>query len=223
MKLTLIRDLLSGACVGWFLLFPWGQWQVGHLKKIYPDWSDGVLILSHKGQGKRFFLALLAALFSVGVGWRMSNGHELPALLITWVMLGLAWVDLETGFLPDEVTLTFLWAGLVFNSLGGFVALQEAVWGAVFGYGLLWVLYWLYWWWKKVSAMGFGDFKLLAGLGAWLGLSAIPWVLWVSSALGGAIGYYWLKRQNRSRETRIPFGPFIAVSGYGVMLWMYGG
>lgn len=223
MMLVLLRDLLSGAGFGWFVLFPWMQWQVKRLRENYPDWSEGVMILNNKEQSKRFMLTLLVALFSAGVGWRMRGGHELPALLVTWVLLGLAWVDLETGFLPDEVTLPFLWTGLLFNSFGGFVDLHEAVWGAVFGYVLLWVLYWLYWWWKKVSAMGFGDFKLVAGLGAWLGLGAIPWMLWVSSALGGAIGYYWLKRQKRSKSTRIPFGPFIAFSGYGIMLWMYGG
>jgi leader peptidase (prepilin peptidase)/N-methyltransferase len=145
------------------------------------------------------------------------------ALVLLWALLILIFVDLETLLLPDRVTLPLLWAGLLVNSFGVLTDLHSAVWGAMAGYALLWLVYWLYWWVTRREGLGYGDFKLLAALGAWLGWQALPSVLLLASVSGVAMGLFWIWRGGHSRHTPIPFGPFLAAAGYGVMLWGKGG
>lgn len=167
-----------------------------------------------------FVCAVLSALVAgrYGLTWMTPWG-----LLLLWALLTLIFVDLETLFLPDRITLPLLWGGLLANSLGAVTDLHSAVWGAMLGYALLWSVYWLYWWATRREGLGYGDFKLLAALGAWLGWQALPLILLLASLSGVVMGLFWLWRGEHSRHTPIPFGPFLAVAGYGVMLWGKGG
>ncbi len=144
---------------------------------------------------------------------------SLWALVLAWALWVLIFVDLETLLLPDRVTLPLLWVGLLVNSFGVLTDLHSAVWGAMAGYLSLWLVYWLYWWATRREGLGYGDFKLLAALGAWLGWQALPFVLLLASFSGVIAGLFWIWRAGHSRHTAIPFGPFLAVAGYGVMLW----
>lgn len=176
------------------------------------------------GRGLRRGLPLLCAILSALVAGRYGwEWMTLWALVLLWALLILVFVDLETLLLPDRVTLPLLWAGLLVNSFGVLTDLHSAVWGAMAGYALLWGVYWLYWWATRREGLGYGDFKLLAALGAWLGWQALPLVLLLASLSGVVVGLFWLWRGGRSRHTPIPFGPFLAVAGYGVMLWGTGG
>ncbi len=153
-----------------------------------------------------------------GPGWA-----SLWAMVLLWTLMILIFVDLETLLLPDRVTLPLLWVGLLVNSFGVLTDLYSAVWGAMAGYALLWLVYWLYWWATRREGLGYGDLKLMAALGAWLGWQALPSVVLLASLSGVVVGLYWIWRGGHSRHTPIPFGPFLAAAGYGVMLWGKGG
>ncbi len=162
-------------------------------------------------------LSLVAAL-RFGPGW-----PALAVLAFLGALLVLIFIDLETQLLPDLVTLPLLWAGLLGNSWGLFTDLHAALWGAAGGYLLLWSVYWLYRGIARREGIGRGDFKLLAALGAWMGWESLPAILLFASLAGVIVGGLWLGLGQRSRHTPIPFGPFLAAAGYGVMLWGKGG
>jgi leader peptidase (prepilin peptidase)/N-methyltransferase len=153
-----------------------------------------------------------------GMDWMTLWG-----LVLLWILLALVFVDLETFLLPDRLTLPLAWLGLLVNSAGVFTDLHSAVWGAAIGYLFLWAVYWLYWLLTRREGLGQGDFKLLAALGAWLGWQTLPGILLAASLGGVLVGVPWLWWQRKSRHAPIPFGPFIALAGYGVMLWSKGG
>jgi leader peptidase (prepilin peptidase)/N-methyltransferase len=161
--------------------------------------------------------ASTAALFCL-VGWRF--GAQPVALL--WcafcaVLVALAGIDWDTTLLPDSLTLPLLWAGLVCASLGWTIPLGDALWGAVAGYLSLWSVYWLFKLTTGKEGMGFGDFKLLAALGAWLGLKMILPIVLGASVIGAVIGIA-MKMSSALREGRyVPFGPFLAGAGIVVM------
>ena len=165
-------------------------------------------------------LPVLTAVLSGLMAWRFgSTGWLEGGLVFLWVLLALVAIDLETFLLPDALTLPLIWAGLLFNSGAGFVNLHDAVWGAVAGYAALALVYWLYWAVARREGVGQGDFKLLAALGAWLGWQALPLLLLIASLSGVLFGTAWLRFHKQSRHTPIPFGPFLALAGVGVMLW----
>ncbi len=180
----------------------------------------GVQITRGSRSGVSLLCAVLSALLAARYGLAWTT---LWVLLLLWALLVLIFIDLETLLLPDRVTLPLLWMGLLVNSFGVLTDLHSALWGAMAGYALLWGVYWLYWGMTRREGLGYGDFKLLAALGAWLGWQALPPVLLLASMSGLAVGLFWLWRGGHSRHTPIPFGPFLAAAGYGVMLWGTGG
>jgi leader peptidase (prepilin peptidase)/N-methyltransferase len=139
------------------------------------------------------------------------------ALLFSWLLIAMALIDFDTRLLPDNLTLPLLWLGLLFNSSGGFVDLQSAVIGAAAGYLILWSIYWGFKLLTGKEGMGYGDFKLLAALGAWLGWQALPMVILISSVVGILLGGTVLLIR-KSREP-IPFGPFLAIAGWVALIW----
>ena len=143
----------------------------------------------------------------------------LAAMLFLWCMIALALIDFDTQLLPDSITLPLLWAGLLFNMRGTFVDLQSAVIGAAAGYLLLWSVYWGFKLLTGKEGMGFGDFKLLAAIGAWLGWKALPLVVLLSSLVGSVVGVVLIVLARRGREVPMPFGPYLAAAGVIALFW----
>lgn len=163
---------------------------------------------------------LLTALLSVAVAATLPPGWEaLAALALTWTLVALTFIDLDKMLLPDQLTQPLLWAGLLFNLLGGFASLADAVIGAMAGYLVLWTLYWAFKLLTGKEGMGYGDFKLLAALGAWLGWQALPIVLLLSSLVGAVIGIGLILLRNHHQGKPIPFGPYLAIAGWIALLW----
>jgi leader peptidase (prepilin peptidase)/N-methyltransferase len=165
-----------------------------------------------------FFEVLTAAIFAA-LAWRF--GAQPTALLwcaFAAVLVALAGIDWDTTLLPDGLTLPLLWGGLVAAALGLTTSLSSAVWGAVAGYLSLWSVYWLFKLATGKEGMGYGDFKLLAALGAWLGASMVLPVVLGASIFGAVVGIA-MKLNSSLREGRyVPFGPFLAGSGLAVLL-----
>lgn len=132
------------------------------------------------------------------------------------VLLVLALVDAQTLLLPDALTLPLIWLGVALAWMRGPVSLHDSVAGVMAGYGFLWLLFWLYTYVRKRQGMGYGDFKLLAALGAWVGWAALPWVLLVACLAG--LAYACARRKKLNVNDAYPFGPFLAASGVGVLL-----
>ncbi|WP_421261722.1 prepilin peptidase [Aeromonas jandaei] len=163
---------------------------------------------------------LLTALLSVAVAMVISPGWDtLAALLLTWVLVALTFIDLDKMLLPDQLTLPLLWGGLLFNLSGGFAPLADAVIGAMAGYLVLWSLYWAFKLLTGKEGMGYGDFKLLAALGAWLGWQALPIILLLSSLVGAIIGISLIALRKHHQGNPIPFGPYLAIAGWIALLW----
>ncbi|BBG83283.1 prepilin peptidase, pilD-like [Aeromonas hydrophila] len=163
---------------------------------------------------------LLTALLSLVVAATFAPGWGLlAALLLTWVLVALTFIDLDKMLLPDQLTLPLLWGGLLFNLTGGFAPLADAVIGAMAGYLVLWSLYWAFKLLTGKEGMGYGDFKLLAALGAWLGWQALPIVLLLSSLVGAFIGIGLILLRNHHQNKPIPFGPYLAIAGWIALLW----
>lgn len=160
------------------------------------------------------FVETLTGVLSGYIAWRFGfSAAALGALLFCWAMVALAFIDLDTFYLPDNITLLLLWMGLVFNLSGVFTDLQSAVIGAASGYLVLWSVFWLYKIATGKEGMGYGDFKLLAAIGAWLGWKMLPMVILLSSFVGAAVGIALIAFTRHKREMPIPFGPYLAVAG----------
>lgn len=142
-----------------------------------------------------------------------------PALLLTWALIALAFIDLDQQVLPDAITLPLLWLGLLANTLGGFVSLEAAVIGAVAGYVALWIIYQAFRWLTGRAGLGYGDFKLLAALGAWLGWQALPLVILLASVTGAVVGLGLILFRKRSRGQPLAFGPHLAGAGWVTLLF----
>ena len=165
--------------------------------------------------GARYPLVeLLTALLSAAVAWKWGvSVQTLGALLLVWTLVALAFIDLDTTLLPDSLTLPLLWLGLLFNLGGHFASLPDAVIGAIAGYGVLWSVYWLFKLVTGKDGMGYGDFKLLAAIGAWLGWQMLPVTLLLSSVVGAAIGIAMIVLVKHDHRMPIPFGPYLAGGG----------
>src|SRR5450830_588539 len=151
-------------------------------------------------------------------------GHQITALenipVISYLALvAMTGIDYDTQLLPDDLTLPLLWLGLLININATFVPLQDAVIGAAAGYLVLWAIYWLFKLATGKEGMGYGDFKLLAALGAWMGWKALPSIILLSSVVGAVVGILLIVVAKRSREKAIPFGPYLAAAGMIAMLW----
>jgi len=163
---------------------------------------------------------ILTGILSALISWRFGFGvTALGALCFLWSLIALAFIDLDTQLLPDSITLPLLWTGLLFNLFGAFTNLDAAVIGAVAGYLILWTVYWLFKLLTGKEGMGFGDFKLLAAIGAWLGWKLLPAVILLSAGVGAAIGIVLILVARHDRGTPIPFGPYLALGGLIAMLW----
>jgi leader peptidase (prepilin peptidase) / N-methyltransferase len=135
------------------------------------------------------------------------------AVGLCFALIALAFIDVDTQLLPDDITLPLLWAGLLLNLFGAFVPLQDAVIGATAGYLLLWSIYWLFKLLTGKEGMGYGDFKLLAALGAWFGWQAIPAIILLASVVGAVVGIALMVFARHGRDVPIPFGPYLAGAG----------
>jgi len=153
------------------------------------------------------------------VAWRFGFGMAtLGALLFAWAMIALAFIDLDTFYLPDDISLLLLWAGLLFNLGGVFTDLQSAVIGAISGYLVLWSVFWMFKFATGKEGMGYGDFKLLAAIGAWLGWKMLPQVILLSSLVGAIVGISLMVFARHGRNVPIPFGPYLALAGLIALL-----
>ena len=143
----------------------------------------------------------------------------LGAMLFCWSLVALAAIDLDTQMLPDDLTLPLLWAGLAFNTGATFAPLASAVTGAIAGYLALWSVYWAFKLITGKEGMGYGDFKLLAAIGAWLGWQMLPLVILLSSIVGAIVGVALIAFARHGRDKPIPFGPYLAAAGAITLLW----
>ncbi|QHF30309.1 prepilin peptidase [Pseudomonas sp. R32] len=154
------------------------------------------------------------------VAWRFGvTGTALALLLLSWGLLAMSMIDIEHHLLPDALVLPLLWLGLIVNAFEMFVPLEDALWGTVAGYLSLWSVFWLFKMLTGKEGMGYGDFKLLAMLGAWGGWQILPLTLLLSSLLGAVIGLIMLRLQRKQASTPIPFGPYLAIAGWIALLW----
>ena len=161
----------------------------------------------------------LTAVLSAIVAWKFGlNWQTALALVFTWTLIALTFIDADTTLLPDDLTLPLLWLGLLANLYGLFVPLKDAVFGAVAGYLVLWCIYWLFKLTTGKEGMGYGDFKLLSALGAWMGWKALLPIVLLSSLVGAVVGIALIVLARRGREIPIPFGPYLAAAGMIVML-----
>lgn len=165
-------------------------------------------------------IELLTAVMSAYVAYHFGFGAQAAAgILLTWVLLALTFIDFDTQLLPDSITLPFIWVGLLISLNHAFVDTPTAVLGAVFGYLSLWTVFHLFKMVTGKEGMGFGDFKLLALLGAWLGWQMLPVVILLSSFVGATIGIMLIVYRKHHADIPIPFGPYLALAGWLAMLW----
>ncbi len=140
-------------------------------------------------------------------------------LILLWGLIALTFIDADTQFLPDSITLPLLWLGLIVNINSTFTDLSSAVIGAVLGYMVLWSVYWVFKFVTKKDGMGYGDFKLLAAIGAWLGWQSLPLVILLSSVVGAFVGIALIILSRIGKSIPIPFGPYLAMAGFIALLW----
>ncbi|WP_116368608.1 prepilin peptidase [Parahaliea mediterranea] len=159
-------------------------------------------------------LASLFLALHFGPTWALVG-----AVLLTWTLITLTLIDFDHQLLPDDITLPLLWLGLLFNLFGTFVPLADAVIGAMAGYLSLWSVYWLFKLLTGKEGMGYGDFKLLAALGAFLGWQALPMIILLSSLVGAVVGIVLMVVRRRGRDVPIPFGPYLAAAGWLALVW----
>lgn len=163
---------------------------------------------------------MLTGALSGLAAWHFGfSSAAMAALIFIWVMIALTFIDLDTQLLPDVLTLPLLWLGLLFNLANGFTDIQSAVIGAVAGYLALWSVYWIFKLTTGKEGMGYGDFKLLATIGAWLGWQMLPLVILFSSFVGGTVGIFLIIFKKYQRNSAIPFGPYLAGGGIIALFW----
>ena len=165
-------------------------------------------------------IELLTGVLSALLVWTFGSGVAgMATLLFAWLLVAMTFIDVDTQLLPDDLTFPLLWAGLLFNLNGTFVPLRDAVIGAVAGYLVLWAVYWLFKLATGKEGMGYGDFKLLAALGAWLGWAMLPTIILLSSVVGAIVGISLIVFARRGRDKPIPFGPYLAAAGMIALLY----
>jgi leader peptidase (prepilin peptidase)/N-methyltransferase len=162
----------------------------------------------------------VSGMLSAYAAWHFGFGLAgIAAILFVWALIALTCIDFDTQLLPDSITLPLLWLGLLLNLNGAFTSLENSVIGAVAGYLVLWSVYWMFKLVTGKEGMGFGDFKLLAAIGAWLGWSMLPLVILLSSAVGAVIGITLIVVTKHGRNIPIPFGPYLAGGGLIALFW----
>jgi leader peptidase (prepilin peptidase)/N-methyltransferase len=162
----------------------------------------------------------LTALLSLAVVWRFGPGWEaVAALVLTWGLVALSGIDIDTQLLPDSITQPLLWLGLTLSLVGLFSEPQASILGAAAGYLSLWLIFHLFRLATGKEGMGYGDFKLLAVFGAWLGWSALPQIALLSALVGALVGGAMILAGRQGRDVPIPFGPYLAAAGWIALLW----
>lgn len=160
--------------------------------------------------------ALLTVIISVQFG---PNYLSLALIGFTWALICLTMIDADTQLLPDNITLPLLWAGLIVNYFGLITTLEASLWGAIWGYLALWAVYQAFKLLTGKEGMGYGDFKLLAALGAWLGWQVLPLIILLSSLVGAVIGVAMIALRGKDKNVPMPFGPYLAIAGWIAMMW----
>ncbi|MBO1518152.1 prepilin peptidase [Oceanisphaera pacifica] len=170
---------------------------------------------------KRYpLIELTTALLSALAVWRFGASPQLlAALLLSWTLLCMTMIDIDHLLLPDNLTLPLMWVGLLININTLFAALPDAVLGAAVGYGILWSLYWLFKLATGKEGMGYGDFKLLAALGAWFGWQAILPIILISSITGLLLAVILMASKHLNSDMAMPFGPALALGGWVYLMW----
>ena len=162
----------------------------------------------------------ITGLLSALVAWHFGFGiAAISAIVLVWALIALTFIDADTQMLPDSITLPLVWLGLIVNINRTFTDLRSAVLGAVFGYLALWTVYWAFKLITKKEGMGYGDFKLLAAIGAWLGWQVLPLVILLSSVVGAVVGIILIVLARLGRNIPLPFGPYLAMAGFIALLW----
>ena len=159
-------------------------------------------------------LASMLVLWHFGATWQATM-----ALVLVWALIALTMIDIDHKLLPDNLTLPLMWLGLICNINGLYTDLTSAVIGAAAGYLSLWSVYWAFKLATGKEGMGFGDFKLLAALGAWMGWQQLPMIILLSSLVGAAFGIAGILLSGKDKEWRIPFGPYLAIAGAIAFFW----
>lgn len=163
---------------------------------------------------------MLTGLTSGFIAWHFGYGlGTFAALIFAWAMIALAFIDMDTQLLPNDITLPLLWGGLLINLNGGFTDIRSAVIGVVAGYLALWSVYWCFKLVTGKEGMGYGDFKLFAVIGAWLGWQMLPLVILLSSLVGTIAGVGLIVMAKHGRHVPIPFGPYLVGGGFVALFW----
>lgn len=163
---------------------------------------------------------ILTGIISAYVAWHFgAHLLTLAALIFCWALIALTFIDADTQLLPDQITQPLLWLGLLVNFNTGFTDLPSALIGAIAGYLALWSVYWLFKLMTGKEGMGYGDFKLLAAIGAWLGWMMLPVVILLSSVVGAVVGISLIVFARHGRNQAIPFGPYLAGGGLIALFW----
>ena len=170
---------------------------------------------------KRYpIIEAITGLLSGFMIWHFGSGIAgMGAVVFVWLLIAMTFIDADTQLLPDDLTLPLMWLGLLININASFTTLDSAVIGAVAGYLSLWSVYWLFKLVTGKEGMGYGDFKLLAALGAWMGWSMLPLIILLSSAVGAVIGISMMVLGKLGKGKPIPFGPYLAIAGLIALLW----
>jgi leader peptidase (prepilin peptidase)/N-methyltransferase len=184
-------------------------------------WLRGRCSACGKPIGLRYPLVeALGGALAAYAAWHFGFGAAAAgALVFVWAMIALTFIDVDTQLLPDSITLPLLWAGLILNLGGVFTDISSAVIGALAGYLVLWSIYWLFKLATGKEGMGYGDFKLLAAIGAWLGWKLLPVVILLSSVVGAAVGIALMIAARHGRNVPIPFGPYLAGGAVIALFW----
>ena len=162
----------------------------------------------------------LTGVLTALLAWKFGvSAMAACAIIFTWALVALTFIDADTTLLPDDITLPLLWLGLLVNVFGVFTTLSSAVIGAVVGYLALWSVYWLFKLTTGKEGMGYGDFKLLSAIGAWLGWQMLGQVILLSAAVGAVVGIVGILIYGREKGAKIPFGPYLAVAGMIALVW----
>jgi leader peptidase (prepilin peptidase)/N-methyltransferase len=163
---------------------------------------------------------LLTGCLSILVAWQFGFSlAALSGLVLTWSLIALSFIDIDRQLLPDDLTLPLLWAGLILNIFGVFATLSSAVIGAICGYISLWLVYQLFKLITGKEGMGYGDFKLFAAMGAWMGWQSLPLIILLASLVGAVVGVSFIAFFGHDRRMPIPFGPFLCAAGWIALLW----
>ena len=165
-------------------------------------------------------IEMFTGLATAYVAWHFGFSLQtLFTVLLTWALICLSVIDLEHSLLPDDITLPLMWLGLACNIFGIFTDIYSSLIGAMLGYGILWIIFMSF---KAVTGkegMGYGDFKLLALLGAWLGWQALPLIILLSSITASIIGVVMIVLKGRDKAAAFPFGPYLAIAGWITLIW----